>query len=236
MLIVRRPTIAWAVCLAMTLLVHPAPVLGDNWGGGQNVNKPGRLCKTDASPNFYNSECTPNGDVHNIYILSGIPSGLASAVRDSIDYYHDLPGVAAYEDSAVDSNTDVIVFYGLQDPQWDIAYTYCPDSAEFGLEDVRYHMWCQPQFIFYQSTNDGVTCWNDPECRSHYACHEVGHTFGLQHPSNISNPDTCMSYSQQHPDALRSHDQGHLEYCYPHPPSPQPTFPTETRTASCKAP
>jgi predicted Zn-dependent protease len=98
-------------------------------------------------------------------------------------------------------------------------------------------MSCTTQLAVYQNnTTKANNCWSDSGCAAHYACHEIGHTTGLQHPDSLDNPDTCMGYANSDPDYLRQHDMDHLTNCYPHPTPPLPTFPAETRTSACANP
>jgi hypothetical protein len=225
-----------AAILAVALTSH---TLAHNWGAGDHdPADEDLLCTLRSEPQYWLGECSANGDYHRVYILSGIHANLANAISNSIDDdYNSISGFTAIEVTQVTSSTDAIVFYGNYNENLPIAYTYCPTDASIGLDGRRYHMWCQPHYVIYQNnTNKAINCWNDGPCRRHYACHELGHTTGLQHTVSLSNPDSCMSYASSHPGGLRVHDKGHLTNCYPHPSLPLPTFPAETRSASCKSP
>lgn len=162
-------------------------------------------------------------------------SSLKTALQNSIQQdYDDLTEVVAQEVTSPTSSTDVWIFYSNEDPSFPIAYTYCAEFPVVGLNNVRYHMWCRPQYIVYQDNNDGNDCWDYGPCRRHYACHELGHTLGLQHTGQAGS---CMSYAKNpHPENLQTHDEGHLINCYPHPTLPLPTYHSETRTIACKSP
>jgi hypothetical protein len=183
-------------------------------------------------------ECSANANGHTVYINSGVPSILHDAIVDTAqDVYTPITDFSMVIVTQVTGSTDAIVFYGNYDPTRPISYTYCPNSATTMYDNVRYQMYCLPQFVVYQNnTDDATECWSDDECAAHYACHEIGHTTGLQHPSSINNPDTCMGYANSDPPDLRPHDAGHLTNCYPRPTGSFATFPAETRTASCKSP
>jgi hypothetical protein len=227
--------------LAVVLVAAvPGIVLGHNWGGGQDVTKPGRLCKTDAETGYRYSECTAGDSNHHVYIspVSGVPYTLYQALGDSIDQdYDSLAEVTAVQDLSYNTyQTDAVIYGANINSNWEIAFSYCHAGGQTALDNVRYHMSCRPQYIIYQNNPDANACWNDPLCAAHYACHELGHTLGLQHPDALYTPDSCMGYNHQDPTNLRPHDQLHLINCYPHPSPPLPTFPAETRTASCENP
>ena len=134
----------------------------------------------------------------------------------------------------ITSSNRVRIFYDNYDPGLPRAFTFCDEFATTGLNNVRYHMWCKPQIIIYQDNSYANNCWSNGACRKWLACHELGHTLGLQHSTSTS---TCMTLSAQ-TNVLNSHDIGHLAnwHCYPHPTMPLPTYGAETRTSACKFP
>lgn len=221
-----------AVCAAAVL---PLSARGENWGAGLSPTPTPSIkimCTGWPAEQYWLSECGANTDVHYVYIAPPMHPQLKTALQNSIQQdYDDLPQVYAQEVTSPNSSTDVWVFYANEDPLLPKAYTYCAEFPQIGLNNVRYHMWCQPQYIAYQNNNGGNNCWNDGPCRRHYACHELGHTLGLQHTGSSAS---CMSYAASHPENLRPKDEEHLIDCYPHPTLPLPTYPNETRTDSCR--
>lgn len=151
---------------------------------------------------------------------------MSNSISEDFD---SLPGIIA-ERKDTSANVDVKVYYLTVNPNWSRAYTTCEANAATGLPGVRYHMWCRPQRIYYQAYPEANDCWNYGPCRRWLACHELGHTLGLQHSANSA---TCM-YTVGYPDTLNAHDKEHLEDCYPHPTPPLPMYPAETRSNSCK--
>jgi len=179
----RRRDRVIAVVLGISLLVtNPLGASATNWGAGDSTY-PGYsiLCTAWDDPHFSASECTPNNDVQSVWIATTIPSGLRTALINSMDNDYDpLPGVAANLNTYIDSLTDVRVFYWTEDTSLPIAFTTCAEFATIARPNVRYHMSCTPQDILYQAYTTATNCWNSSSCRNHYACHELGHTFGLQ--------------------------------------------------------
>lgn len=97
-------------------------------------------------------------------------------------------------------------------------YTTCAGNAETG--GAGFYKWCKRQLIKFDPT-DPSTAPNRSEYvlnrKAFFACHELGHTTGLQHPQPIRNNPrpTCMDYDgDTNPDI---HDMEHLMDCYPIP-------------------
>ena len=205
---------------------------------GAGDSDPSVLCTKYDSNNsavpYWLSECAmDNKTNHSVWIDPQIHPQLGNAIRNSIaEDYNALPGVTAYETTTLSGSNRVRIFYATFEPTLPRAFTFCDEGSTTGLWNVRYHMWCRPQVIVYQATPNAVNCWNNGPCRRWLACHELGHTFGLQH--SVSS-ETCM-YTAGYPENLRAHDKGHLANCYPHPTAPLPTSPAETRTNACKSP
>jgi hypothetical protein len=230
----RIITVSLGIVLAAAL---PVTTSAENWGAAQSTPGYSNLCTDwdDGEDIYPGSECTANNSVHSVYLPTTMHPNLRNALVNSLqDDYDPLPDVWAYEDTSPDSLTDVLVYYFTEDASIDIAFTTCSEFASTSLYGIRYHMSCTPQHIVFQTYPKATTCWGDKYCRRHYACHELGHTLGLQHTSDINNPDSCMSYSPTDPGVLRNHDEEHLIDCYPHPTPPLPAYDAETRTTLCK--
>lgn len=229
----RLPAAFAGILLAASL---PLVAFAHNWGAGDSSN-PGYsiLCTDWSDPHFQASECTPDNAFQTVWISGVVPSGLTTALKNSVaNDYDAIYSISAVVVPNIDSFNDVRIWHWNEDPTLAIAFTTCNDFATQGFPNVRYHMWCKPQDILYQNNSGANSCWNSGPCRRHYACHELGHTFGLQHPTDLSLTTTCMSYASSHPEVLRPHDVTHLEECLPHPTPPLPTYPAETRTLACK--
>lgn len=119
-------------------------------------------------------------------------------------------------------------------PNWDMAYTTCSNGATYGYEDIRYYMWCKPQLLFFQDDSSAYTqCWNTLSCVKHFMCHEIGHTYGLQHTGrNTSCMEDTITLTTS---VLDTHDKDHLYDCIPRPAEAGlPRWPADARTALCR--
>lgn len=217
--------------VAVVVASSPSIASGTNWGAGKSSQAV--MCTDIGDPDFEFSECTTDNELWLVYILSQVPSGLRTALENSVDEDFDtISGITGVV-TTLSSSADVWVFYLAMDPTLESAFGTCMLGSTLGLVNVRYHMWCKPQEIVYQNfAGKANDCWNNGPCRRHYACHELGHTFGLRHSSASTS---CMSYANSpHPENLRAHDIDHVVHCYPHPTMPLPTYPAETRSTACK--
>ncbi len=71
-----------------------------------------------------------------------------------------------------------------------LAWTFCAGGAYYGGSDSAHTRWCRPQIFQY---NTAFTSYYSTDAKKRYiACHELGHTFGLQHPKSSEPQATCM--------------------------------------------
>jgi hypothetical protein len=103
--------------------------------------------------------------------------------------------------------------YGLNEYN---AWTHCTSSATYGGVDPD--RWCKPQAIKFNLARWDLE-YIDQQARRFFACHELGHTLGLQHPTGGENnkQQTCMypgSKYDIHPTVLRPHDYNQLDEQY----------------------
>ena len=219
------------VVVAVLIATVPAAQAG-NWGAAKTDAPPYVLCTEGTNT----SECTPNDDVHTVYISTSWPitdGNIKSALLDSLaNDYDALPQISATQ--VFTNDADVQILFLTVNPNWDFAYTTCAYGATTGYDNIRYYMWCRPQRLYLQDFPGAYEqCWDSAPCRAHYTCHELGHTLGLQH--HFKDHNSCMSYwDDPHPTNLDDHDKDHLFDCFPRPALPLPTYPAESRTSLCE--
>jgi hypothetical protein len=224
-----------AVLVLASLLVIGVPMANaGNWGAAKTKESLAIFC-TGESTN--KSECTPQ-DFYQYFFISGVwpftDQTLEDEFNDSrLNDFDALTGVIG----ALTTNTstaDVFVYQRTTNVFWDMAYTTCSNGATYGYEDIRYYMWCDPQLLFFQDDSSAYTqCWNDYNCVRHFMCHEIGHTYGLQH--NGRNTSCMEDDITQDVYVLDAHDKDHLYDCIPRPSEASlPTFPADGRTTLCR--
>jgi hypothetical protein len=219
-------TAAMAVSWSLPLLAS-----AENWGAGSWGGSAIRCLEVD-DPGGYKSECNTENDFYRVYIDSDVPSAfrtqLVATVED--DYDPIIEFVAIVQDSLTTS-TDARVRVASIPSGTSWAYTTCQNNATYG-GGSGYYRWCRKQLFRFDPTRGGMqNCLASTNCLRWLACHEIGHTTGLQHPGNYPNVNssrvTCMDYEDDVDPDL--HDVDHLKDCYPIPSPPQPAL-----TSSCK--
>lgn len=219
----RRPLASAAALAALALAASGMGASAHNWGAGTTKESYRCLAVGDTSPAEWRSECTTDDEYWYVYVSSttGVPSAFRTAIYDSIGQdYFPVNQFFAYGQTTVNSNTDVYVI-GAQIPHSDPygIYTTCENHQNQG-GGTGYYRWCEHQEILVDPNHpwtQQIQSWEWPWL----ACHELGHTTGLQHPANLYGPRvTCMDYDED-TDSLDAHDKQHLTDCYPRP-SPPP--------------
>ncbi len=91
------------------------------------------------------------------------------------------------------STKDVEVLLANQPSIQALAYTACAAGADYGGSDANHTRWCRPQRFVY-NTFYAASHFPTDNNKRYIACHELGHTIGLQHPypSPSEPPQTCM--------------------------------------------
>jgi hypothetical protein len=197
---------------ALILLVICSPAMAHNWGADPSNQV--AYC-SDSSPD---SECSADNSFHYVYYNS-IPANIRTAFNDSLatDYYV-LYEAFAEETTDVDV-ADVVVRMEDTPNNVPAAYTRCSTSATYGASG--WNRWCKRQVIVLDDNDPqwGDGCFNGSSngCRNWVACHETGHTLGLQHTGRSSSCMTTDGPDGTQTKNLDGHDIEHLADCYPHP-------------------
>ena len=204
------------------------------WGAGTTNTNWACLESGDMTPpEEWYSECAAKDQFWYVYIDSNISLTLRTAMENSVaNDYNPIVDFSGTVQSSLNDSTDTRVKVDQIPESFPYAiYTTCAANAETG-GGTGYYRWCKRQLIKFDPT-DPVT---DPT-RSEYvlnraasfACHELGHTTGLQHPKpKVNNPRiTCMDYDGD--TNLDGTDIDHLMDCYPIPNPAPPSL-----TDACK--
>jgi hypothetical protein len=127
--------------------------------------------------------------------------------------YDPIAGFSFHYDPA-DTQPDVWVG-DYPYPTWDVyAATWCPSTAyATGGNRSGGTGWCFGQRVEFNS--DATTAYDTFNKRQHLACHELGHTIGLRHPTLPSNFATCLNSSLSANISIQTgHDDVHIENAY----------------------
>lgn len=108
---------------------------------------------------------------------------------------------------------DVWVYYDDYGANGVAGWVDCPSSSQTGGPQAR--GWCR----FSQARYNEHYVSGDSQARARSrACHELGHTIGLRHPSDENDPDTfasCMSTpTSASKIGITVHDTNHLNNHY----------------------
>lgn len=203
-----RGTRQWmAVTAAVSvLLLATAPVTAENWGA--NNYKNGHLGPPPYCDNLQTSECIANSGVHYVYFYYVEANQYNDTINRMDNVYDPVVGVVMHVQSSQQSSTDVIVMDGYYGTSEYAGWTQCTDGAAHGGSG-RWE-WCQPQLIMYNLSQTDY--FSTQQRRRMIACHEMGHTLGLQHRQD--EPTTCMHKLANKSTTIPQHDIGHLEYMY----------------------
>lgn len=95
------------------------------------------------------------------------------------EFYPSPPNYADVQVSTVNTSTVAL------------AWTQCWNGAIYGGSDSAHTRWCIPQGFSFNTRWEPSYYPTDAK-KQYIACHELGHTFGLQHPKSSEPQATCM--------------------------------------------
>lgn len=143
-----------------------------------------------------------NNYTHTYQIVS-VRADIAEETRRLARFeYNDRTDLSVYERDPA----DVIVMDNSYGPNGVAGWVNCPPTASQGGSGTA--RWCNGQYLrynlYYPSEFDTI------QERQHHACHEFGHTVGLQH---TDRDDTCMNVRLRNT-LLGAHDRAHVDSKY----------------------
>lgn len=209
---------------AIALLLATLPLAhADHWGSPgwhENIN-------AQCEPDTYRSECTPQEGSNYYYFDAAFDSGILLQVQNQLKstlytHYDPLDGIVGFAVSELADYVDVRVREATilpQKPYW--MYVTCAPNAIISDGNGRYQS-CRKLLIRVDKNHDSFDpcVRNDSTgfCLDWFACHELGHTYGLHHPGDYPNENvswtTCMDYHQDTSN-LHPYDEDHLLDCFP---------------------
>lgn len=132
---------------------------------------------------------------------SGMSSALSYAMANEYDTQSDVDML-----SGTSSVHDVKAQTGFHPQYWPVAFVDCPPGAT--TTGSHPNRTCYGQELEFNMTHSSY--YNSIADRRAMACHELGHTLGLQHNSLAGS---CMNPSSLYT-SLTSHDISHLDANY----------------------
>jgi hypothetical protein len=201
---------------------------GHNFGSGTN-DKPQRKClnRGDMNPDEDKSECTTINSSWYVYVHPDVSDEWWTSILSSMINDYTISGIwtpTLQEARNSDTDTYVIATSAFNGADYGI-YTTCePEPGVFESGGNGLYRFCQEQWIIWDDMHPwSLQFFGSGQQHTHdrnwLACHELGHTTGLQHyPGNkYAANNSCMSYHADHYQTLRDHDIEHLDHCYPRP-------------------
>lgn len=137
------------------------------------------------------SECVANNAYHSVYV--NVAGSYATQVRWSTQNYTSVaPPIVMSEvyPPALDKAVEVLLTNAGANGA--LAWTQCASGATYGGSDALHTRWCRPQRFYYNTYYEAGYFPTD-NAKRYIACHELGHTIGLQHPASGERTVTCMT-------------------------------------------
>lgn len=208
----RRESAVFVLAMIVGALVgqamFPMFVVATNFGGPLHS---GVACDANMS-----SECVAENYTHYVYYYSTLTQPYRDAVDATIPAYDATDMTVQAE--AYSSTNDVRVSEGNWGSNGAWAWTACATTLNgAGSRPAdghsHGHNWCKPQLLrwnLYYAAN-----YSTADQRKAIACHELGHTMGLQHTSDtascMKDPPTTTPLAT----SPTQHDKDRLNEHYP---------------------
>ncbi len=187
----------------------PAVVRASNFGGPKDASAE---CDGNLS-----SECVAENYTHFAWYDSSITTPYITAMNYAVSHYTSVTDMSVATQGLSNTN-DVRVYRANYGSNGAWAWTACQDPPLYAGSrplngHTHGHNWCKPQLIHWNTYYDANYATSSK--RNAIACHELGHTMGLQHTSDsascMKNPPTVGGIAQ----ATTTHDRGHVNAHYP---------------------
>ena len=197
-----RRAMSAAVFAVAFLFVHSHPVVADH-----NGVPFGSLRPCGGTPR--NCVSVADNATHLVY-FSSVGEGMYNATINTMNEDYNPTDMNMWS-TTYWQTADVWVYDADYGQNGAAGWVDCPANAPQGV-NARGDAWCKNQTLKYNITAAYRPFWEDAGSRAYLACHEMGHTMGLQH---WWGSGTCMFPDAPNgPQNLDPVDRGHINGYY----------------------
>ena len=176
----------------MLLVQSAGPALANHTGHPFGSTEP---CtdQNGGSPPPANCISVGNSFLHYVYVSPLVTGNLKQSLLDTIWEDYDVTDLTMATQTTIDSFTDVEAYAADYGDNGVAGWVVCPPAAPQGIGAGNYR-WCKNQRLRFNLDAAYAAFFADDPSRDSIACHELGHTLGLNHwgsqPGFITA--TCM--------------------------------------------